>query len=467
MIKVLIVDDDQKISFFFTTLLEEMGHHFEVAGDLKTARELSGQQSFDLVLLDLELPDGNGLELLPDITLSPQSPEVIIITGTGDARGAELAFKYGAWDYVQKPFLLDEVALPINRALEYRKEKLSKSNIVPLDRAGIIGESNSIQKCLEDVGKAAATDASVLITGETGTGKELFAKAIHSNSKRKSKPFIAVDCGALPETLVESTLFGHEKGAFTGAGQKNDGLFLQAHQGTLMLDEVGDLPLPAQKSLLRTLQERSVRPVGSSNEFPIDIRLVAATNLDLDRMVADNLFRKDLLYRIRAIEIKLPPLKDRIEDVEEIVIKKLHQLSNRYQMESKAVSSEFLTALKKHHWPGNIRELINTLEYVLASAGKDPMLFPKHLPPEYRMSGLDFGSTSLERTDGPQKNDLLTGESFPTLNTYRDRLEKDYLKELINRSGGDRKQACQISGISQSRLYGLLKKHDLPGFGPS
>ena len=396
MINVLTIDDDPKICLFFSKLLEKMGHHSATASSINEGRALFAGQKFDLVLLDLELPDGNGLEFLPELVNAPSKPEVIIITGTGDARGAELAFKYGAWDYVQKPFLLDEVSLPISRAVQYLKERKAAPQLVPLVRAGIVGESDVILTCLGEVARAASTDAGVLITGETGTGKELFAKAIHKNSKRKANPFIAVDCGALPETLVESTLFGHEKGAFTGAGKKQEGLIAQADGGTLMLDEVGDLPLPAQKSLLRTLQERSVRPLGGTTETPVDFRLVSATNLDLDQMVRGKRFREDLLYRIRAMEIKLPPLRDRGNDIEEIAIKKLHELSQRYGLETKAISPGFFKLLQAHDWPGNVRELINVLEYVLASSGPDPTLFPKHLPPEYRMSGLKFDDAPLE-----------------------------------------------------------------------
>jgi DNA-binding NtrC family response regulator len=464
MINVLTIDDDPKICLFFSKLLEKMGHHFATASSINEGRALFDSQKFDLVLLDLELPDGNGLELLPDLVNAPSKPEVIIITGTGDARGAELAFKYGAWDYVQKPFLLDEVSLPISRAVQYLKERKAVPQLVPLVRAGIVGESDVLLTCLGEVARAASTDAGVLITGETGTGKELFAKAIHKNSKRKANPFIAVDCGALPETLVEGTLFGHEKGAFTGAGKKQEGLIAQADGGTLMLDEVGDLPLPAQKSLLRTLQERSVRPLGGTTEIPVDFRLISATNLDLDQMVRGKRFREDLLYRIRAMEIKLPPLRDRGKDIEEIAYKKLHELAQRYGMETKAISPEFFKLLQAHSWPGNVRELINVLEYVLALSGPDPTLVPKHLPPEYRMSALTFDDAPLERCRSKRVSELDREDEFPSLSAYRNKLEKAYLKELINRSGGDRNKACRISGVSQSRLYGLLKKHNLSGF---
>ncbi|MCD4674533.1 MAG: sigma-54 dependent transcriptional regulator [Desulfobacula sp.] len=467
MIKVLIIDDDPKICLFFSKLLKQMGHESCTANTMNEGLKLSNNEYFDLVLLDLELPDGNGLHILPDLIKLPSEPEVIIITGTGDVRGAKMAFKYGAWDYVQKPFLMDEVSLPITRALQYRREKQAAKPRVPLIRSNIIGDSEAVRKCLEEVARAAATDASVLITGETGTGKELFARAIHENSKRASKPFIAVDCGALPETLVESTLFGHEKGAFTGAQTKQDGLITQADCGTLMLDEVGDLPLSIQKSFLRTLQERRVRPVGGKSEKPVDFRLVAATNLDLDQMVKDKLFREDLLYRIRAIGIKLPPLRVREKDIEEITIKKNHELAQRYGVETKAISPEFFQTLSAHNWPGNVRELINVLEYVLASAGQDPTLFSKHLPPEYRTARLEFDTVPVTKTRQQPVEGLSVEDELPTLHDYRAGIEKDYLKMLLNRVEGDRAEASRISGISQSRLYGLLKKHNLSGFSSS
>ncbi len=466
MPRVLLIDDDPNICLVLAGMLSELGYDHESAHTIEMGRTLALNQEFDLVLLDLELPDGNGLDLISELTQTAGSPEVIIITGTGDVRGAELAFKFGAWDYVQKPFLIEEVTLPITRALQYRKEKQTRARPVALIRKGIIGDSDAIIECLEEVARAGASDMSILITGETGTGKELFAKAIHENSKRRNHPFVAVDCGALPETLVESTLFGHAKGAFTGALTKQEGLIVQAQGGTLMLDEVGDLPLAAQKSLLRTLQERVVRPVGASREIPVDIRLIAATNVNLGRMVGKSLFREDLLYRIRAAEIKLPPLRERSEDIEPIAVHKLHELSRRYEMEMKAVSPEFLTALNAHDWPGNIRELANVLEYVLASAGADPTLFPKHLPPQYRTPGLDLPSKADPKTIAAPMG-LNQTERLPSLRDFRDHTEKSYLKELIRRSKGDRRLACRMSGISQSRLYSLLKRHHLSGFGRS
>lgn len=466
MFYVLIIDDDPDICLFFETLLGKMGCHAFTAQSVKEATVLSRRNDFDIILLDLELPDGNGLDILPDLAALPSAPEIIIITGTGDARGAEIAFKNGAWDFVQKPFRLDDVGLPIQRALHYRMEKLSSRELIILKRSKIVGESPALKKCLDEVGKAASTDVGVLVTGETGTGKELFAKAIHENSKRASKPFVAVDCASLTESLIESTLFGHEKGAFTGAVYKQDGLIVQADGGTLMLDEVGDLSLSIQKALLRTLQERSVRRIGSKKEMKVDIRLISATNLNLDQLVKKNLFREDFLYRIRAMEIHLPPLRDRGNDIEEIILKKVHELSNRYNLEPKAISKELFETLMSNSWPGNIRELLNVLEYTLASAGSDPTLVPKHLPPNYRLSTLTFEAPAGPRASRSMVDEILNSdEDFPSLNACREELERNYLTRLMKKADGDRKTACRLSGVSQARLYALLNKYDLPGFG--
>lgn len=467
MAKFLVIDDDEKICLFFEELADHMGHNAVTASTLEQGLQLSENDQYDLIFLDLEFPDGNGLQILPDLLKMPYNPEVIIITGTGDASGAKLAFNYGAWDYVQKPFLVEEISLPIVRALQYRKEKQVSVSPVPLIRTKIVGESDEIQNCLKEVTRASATDASVLITGETGTGKELFSRAIHTNSRRASKPFIAVGCGALPDTLVESILFGYEKGAFTGADKKQDGLIKQAEGGTLMLDEIGDLPLKVQKTLLRSLQEKTIRPLGGKIEFPVDFRLISATNRDLDKMVENKEFRKDLLYRIRTVSIKLPPLRNRKQDIKEITINKIHELSQRYEIDIKGISSDFFDTLNSHIWPGNVRELINVLEYAIASADQDPTLFSKHLPPEYRLGRIDFDRMGKKKSIYKDRKFLEDDDVFPAWHDYRVQTEKDYLVSLLERARGDRIKAGKLSEISQSRLYELLKKYNLPGFAAS
>ncbi len=467
MARLLIIDDDVKICMVLSRLIESMGHQANVSHTLEEGLGRAVIDPYDVVLLDLEFPEGNGLQILPDLLKVSSSPEVIIITGTGDTRGAELSFKYGVWDFIQKPFTLDEASLPITRALQYRSEKGATKQPVFLDRADIVGDSDAIRICLGEIARISVTDSSVLITGETGTGKELFAKAIHQNSARSKGPFITVDCGALPETLAESALFGHEKGAFTGADKRQDGLILQAQGGTLFLDEIGDLLLNIQASLLRTLQEHRIRPLGGKQELPVDFRLVSATNRDLDQMVKEKTFREDLLFRIRAMGITLPPLRNRKQDLQEIAIHKIHEMGQRYGLGLKGVSSDFLMHLNAHHWPGNIRELINVLEYALAAAGQDPTLVPKHLPPAYRITRLDFDSertkiASAQKAETPDAHAV-----FPSWSAYRQQLEDNYLRMLLAKAGDSREKACNLSGISQSRLYDLLKKHKLSGFRSS
>jgi two-component system, NtrC family, response regulator len=467
MARLLIIDDDVKICRILSRLIESMGHQAYAAHALEAGLKRASADPCDVILLDLEFPEGNGLQILPDLVKVPSLPEVIIITGTGDTRGAELAFKYGVWDFIQKPFTLEEASLPIARALQYRSEKGAAKHSIYLDRAGIIGDSDTIRICLGEIVRTSVTDSSVLITGETGTGKELFAKAIHLNSTRSKGPFITVDCGALPETLAESTLFGHEKGAFTGADKRQDGLILQAQGGTLFLDEIGDLPLNIQASLLRALQEHRIRPLGGKKELTVDFRLVSATNRDLDQMVKENKFREDLLFRIRAIGILLPPLRSRIQDLQEIAVHKIHEMGQRYGLGLKGVSTEFLMHLNAHDWPGNVRELINVLEYALAAAGEDPTLVPKHLPPAYRISRLDFDTVPAK---GPPEIIAETPDAhaeFPTWSAFRQQSEENYLRGLLARAGDSRAKACSLSGISQSRLYDLLKKHQLSSFRSS
>lgn len=465
MAKLLIIDDDSKIRLFLSDILEGWGHIISQAATAGEGKALAAKGDFDVVLLDLDLPDENGLHILPDLTRMPSAPEIIIITGTGDIGGAKMAFKYGAWDYIQKPFTIDEVSLPITRALEYRREKAGPSVPVLLNRQGIVGESNAIHNCLDEVARAAISNANVLITGETGTGKELFAKAIHMNSKRAEGDFVAIDCGAIPETLAEESFFGHEKGAFTGADGKRDGVIKQADGGTLFLDEIGDLAPGIQKSLLRTLQEKTIRPLGGK-EIAVDFRLVAATNRDLTQLIEANAFREDLLFRIQGVEIHLPPLRARDGDIAEITFTKIPHICSANGTGVKGISPEFMDALSVQRWPGNVRELINVLEFSCASAGSDPTLHPKHLPPEYRTAILDM-DTEEGRVERLYEAGSVDAElEFPKLSEYRAKAERKYFEQLIQKAAGNRAEACRLSGISQARLYGLLKKYNLSLFNP-
>jgi two-component system NtrC family response regulator len=332
---VLVVDDDELICDLLTDVVEGLGHHANCAYTLAAALNEASSRSYDVVFLDINMPDGRGLDILPQIRQTPSAPEVVIITGLGDPEGAEIAIRNGAWDYVQKSSSIKEITLALIRALQYREEKRARTPLGVLKTGGIVGSSDEILLCLDIMAQAASSDASVLITGETGTGKELFARAIHENSSRARHNFVVVDCTALPETLVESVLFGYEKGAFTVADRSRDGLVRQAHRGTLFLDEIGELPLSLQKTFLRVLQEHRFRPVGAESEVESDFRLVAATNLNLDKTVAAGRFRMDLLFRIRTFTIELPPMRARRKDIKELAIHFMTKYCDRYKIGTK------------------------------------------------------------------------------------------------------------------------------------
>ena len=299
MARMLVIDDDKLTCDALVELVRTIGHTADFALTGAEGKRMAQATEYDVIFLDVRLPDTNGLVILPDLRQGTPPPEVIMLTGLGDPDGAELAIRNGAWDYLQKPLSPKKILLPLQRVLKYR-DSLMECSAPPLllSRADIIGHSPALERALEHLASAARGDGSVLIHGETGTGKELFAKALHRNSRRKSGPFVVVDCASIPATLLESTLFGHVKGAFTGADRASDGLVLGANNGTLFLDEIGELPLELQKKLLRVLQERRYRPVGGSIEVESDFRLVAATNRNLEQMVEDGDFRRDLLLSL-------------------------------------------------------------------------------------------------------------------------------------------------------------------------
>lgn len=466
MAKILIVDDDEMMCSTLSSLVERQGHTASSAVTLKNGIALAENEDFDVVFLDVKMPDGNGLEALPKIEASTSSPEVIIVTGFGDPNGAELAIKSGAWDYIEKGFSIKEITLSLERALQYRKEKqdvAQSRKSVPLKRDKIIGNSVALNSCLDMVAQSAESDANVFITGETGTGKELFARAVHDNSLRCKENFIVVDCTSLPETLVESLLFGHEKGSFTGAERAQDGLVRQAHKGTLFLDEVGELPMTLQKAFLRVLQEHRFRPLGSNKEVESDFRLIAATNRDLDAMVEEGTFRSDLLFRLRSFIIELPPLRERHEDIRDLTHYYVDRFCDQYDLASKGFSPDFLEMLMRYPWPGNVREFVNTLDRTLATARFDQTLYPKHLPSHIRVQ--------VRRAEMENDTAVAQGESghvvrkLPKLQDFRDSVyaeaEKQYLYDLMEITQNDIAEACRISGLSQSRLYALLKKNNI------
>lgn len=475
MAKVLIIDDDQPTCDALMELVRNIGHEADFALTAGQGVALAEDGDFDVVFLDIHLPDANGLSILPTLRQRPLPPEVIILTGLGDPDGAELAILNGAWDYLQKPLSPKEILLPLQRVLKYR-DTLRKHARLPdsFDRCGIAGTSPAITNALEKLASAARSDASVLIMGETGTGKELFAKALHTNSRRFSGPFIVVDCAAIPATLLESTLFGHVKGAFTGADRASQGLVLKANKGTLFLDEIGEMSLDLQKRLLRVLQERRYRPVGANHEEESDFRLLAATHRNLGKMVDDGQFRQDLLYRLGAMVIALPPLRDRVEDLVVLSESIVRRICDQYGVPAKVLNCEVVDAFAAYEWPGNVRELGNVLESSIAAAYERPELYVHDLPEQLRIRMI---KDSIARDDAssvcgpgePSETEIDAAiEADGTILPYKlfrqevlAKAEQRYFSRLFEACDGDIKQASRVSGLGKSRLYSQMRKYRL------
>jgi two-component system, NtrC family, response regulator len=465
MSKILIIDDDKLLGNTLSRFIRHMEREITCVLTLEDGLNKVSTEVFDVVFLDVNLPDGSGLDVIPVIRKAPSSPEIIIITGEGDPDGAELAIKSGAWAYIEKPLSMENVELQLARALQYRKEKADIKPPVALKREGIVGSSPQLETSLDLLAQVAGSNANVLLTGETGTGKEIFAKTIHRNSSRAEKNFVVVDCTALPETLVESMLFGHERGAFTGAEKSRTGLVKEADGGTLFLDEVGELPLTVQKDFLRVLQENRFRPLGSNKEIGSDFRLVSATNRNLEKMIESGQFRKDLFFRLQSVIIELPPLMTRSQDIKDLAIHYMVKLCERYEMETKGFSPDFFETLTAYDWPGNVRELIHTMERVLTVARFEPTLFPRHLPTRIRVHGARASIRKNETDKDLSEKDTHPAEMLPKLQDVREnavsKVEKQYLYDLMLLTRKEIKEACRVSGLSQSRLYYLMKKHKI------
>jgi two-component system NtrC family response regulator len=461
--KVLLVEADPRITEEMRTIIASLGLDLVRVNSPQAAIAAAAETPIDLVLFDTDLLAGAGLEIISDLIYSPGTPEVIALAETADPNRAEAAIRRGAWTYLLKPTPPNDLRYQIERILLYRKSKAETDEPPSIDREGIIGESNRIKIALERMAFACHGDANVLITGETGTGKELFARTIHQNSSRAEGNFIVIDCAALPENLVESTLFGHVKGAYTSADHPKLGLIEEADGGTLFLDEIGELPFPVQKSFLRVLQERRFRPVGGGRETSSDFRMIAATNRDLEALVAAGKFREDLLFRLRTFVLDLPPLRDYLSDLPALAAHYVDFLSVRMGLAPKAVSPTFFEELASYKWPGNVRELITSLERAILAAKDEPILFPKHLPLPIRVQlAREAASTETEPA----------GEGIPAwpapLPTFAEAreaataaAEAAYLTDLINRTTGNTATACRISGLSRSRLYALLGKYGI------
>lgn len=445
--RLLVVDDELSMREFLAILLEREGYEVVTAADAATALSHLAAAEFALVISDVQMPGLNGLALLERIKETNPETAVLLITAFSTAEQAVEAMKLGAYDYLAKPFKVDEVKLLVANALEKRDLKrenrqLREKVAVCDGYGGIVGNSRRMQELFQLLGKVAESTTTVLISGESGTGKELAARAIHHAGLRRSKPFVAVNCGAIPENLIESELFGHARGAFTGAVGERPGLFEQASGGTVFLDEIGELPLAMQTRLLRVIQEREVRRVGGSSVKKVDVRLVAASNRDLEQQVKDGSFRDDLYYRINVVQVVMPPLRERVEDIPLLV----EHLVRKHGKPGSLVMPDALQALMAYPFPGNVRELENIIERSLVL---DPVRISlNNLPPQVKNTVKRFDlHTAVEIPDGGI-------DLEPAL----EQLEKQYLVKALEKSGGSKTRAAELLGMSfRSYRYKLSK----------
>jgi len=443
--KILVVDDDKNLIELVKMRLESAGYEVTAALKEEDAIETLQGQTFDLSIVDLQLVHQDGISLMEDFHLILPEMPVIILTAYGSIESAVEAMKRGAYSYLTKPFDPRDLLLQIERALENRRltseiDRLKELLGERYDFSNIVAKSGKMQRVLEVVSRIAKTDSTVFIHGESGTGKELIAKAIHLASERKDKSFVAINCAALPETLLESELFGHEKGAFTGAIRSKKGLFTQAHEGTIFLDEIGDMPLSTQGKLLRVLQEQQFYPVGSEKPIEVNVRVIVATNKNLEDHVKQGLFREDLFYRIHVIPVFLPPLRERKEDIPPLVEYFLKRFSQQMKKEVKGLTPMAIQRLMLYDWPGNVRELENILEYAVAMTNHNVI---------------------TEEFILQTKAALIPDETLKPLKEARDTFEKSYLIHLLQICRGNVSKAAKLAGKYRADFYELLKKHDL------
>jgi len=451
-VDLLIIDDEASLRDFLSIVFEEEGWRVEAAASLADARQAVARQEPDVILCDLMLPDGSGIDFLREVKTQNEAIPVVMITAHTSTRSAVEALKAGAHDYIAKPFDIDELKIIVRKAVE-RKE-LEDENLhlrSALEErftfANIIGRSAKMQEIFTIVQRIAKTSSTVLISGESGTGKELIARAIHYNSGRRGK-FVSINCGALPETLLESELFGHERGAFTGAIREKRGLFQEADRGTIFLDEIGETSTAMQIKLLRVLQDRVVRKVGSNTETLVEVRVLAATNRDLSESIRNGTFREDLFYRINVIPIELPPLRQRREDIPLLVDHFLAKFSANLDMPTKKISADAMRAIEKYHWPGNVRELENVIERMIALEASD-VLTTKSLP-EHILVGGSIPGLSYE----------LPAEGI-SLEEHLESIGKIFMLKALERTGGVQTQAAELLRMSFRSFRYYAKKYDL------
>ncbi len=443
--KILVVDDDPEMCGLLSDVLRGEGFSVLAIGESLEASKILKKEEFDVIITDLKMKGLKGLDLLEEAKKVAIQTPVIIITAFGTIESAIQAMKMGAYDYITKPFRIDEIVLTVKKALENR---LLKKEVVRLKKEvesryhfhQIIGKSPSMQKIYDLIERISDSSNNVLITGESGTGKELVAKAIHYNGIRKEGPFIAINCAAIPETLLESELFGYKRGAFTDAKSDKKGLIFEAAEGTLFLDEITEMSPLLQAKLLRVIEEREVRPLGDTNSYRIDVRIISASNRDIKELIRQARFREDLYYRLKVIDIELPPLRERREDIPLLVQHFINRFGNEPKKNVSGVSEDTLRILINYSWPGNVRELENVIQRAIALCQHEVIILE------------DLPTPVLQEAD-----ENLVEKGLREKYTL-DQLEKEYIRKVLIEVGGNKTRAAEILGLDRKTLYRKLEE---------
>ncbi|WP_417375087.1 sigma-54-dependent transcriptional regulator [Gimesia maris] len=447
--RILVIDDEQSMCELIEIDLRLRGLQVDWFTDATQAISAIDHNNYDVVLTDIRMPGTTGLQLCQQLTEFRPDIPVVLMTAFGSLETAVSAMRAGAYDFITKPIEMDLLAITVRRAIDHHRlteqvRLLKESGQAVRSFGDMIGSSPAMQKLYDQLERVAVSDAGVLITGESGTGKELVSRSIHAHSRRAEKPFVAINCAALSESLLESELFGHVKGAFTDARSERRGLFLEADGGTLLLDEMGEMPMSMQVKLLRTLEERVLRPVGSDKELPFDVRVICATNRDLESAVSDGKFREDLFYRINVIGLHLPPLRSRGTDVLRLAEHFLKQFSTAENKHVTDLAEGVAEKLLQYHWPGNIRELRNVMERAVALTRHDKITVAD-LP---------------EKITNYQSNQILIDGLDPEELVSLEELERRYITHVLEATGGNQSQAARILGLDRKTIYRKLKQNE-------
>jgi two-component system nitrogen regulation response regulator NtrX len=446
--RILVVDDEQGIRHSLGGILGDEGYHVDAVGDAAACLRALQQTAYDLLLLDIWLPDQDGLDLLAHIQQLAAPPEVVVISGHGSVESAVRATKLGAFDFLEKPLSLEKTLLAVRHALEQRQ--LRQENRLLRQRfaaaATLIGESVPLRALRQQIAVMAPTNGRVLIYGESGTGKEIVARALHAQSERRDRPFVELNCAAIPEELIESELFGHAQGAFPAALEAKEGKFQRADQGTLFLDEVGDMSLRTQAKVLRTLDEGRFEVLGSGAQATADARIVAATNKNLEQEIARGNFREDLFYRLNVIPFYVPPLRERREDIPLLARAFLAEFAAAYGRKCRDFSPEAVEALQAHPWPGNVRELRNLVERIAILNPQARLIERRHLPP-------------LLLRGRPHPADA----DFTSLHEARSAYERDFIRKKLAENAGNMTRTAEVLGLERSHLYRKMKSLGMTG----